>query len=219
MRDGARRVTYIVEVVGMEGDVITTQELFNYQFQGETGEGRLRGAFPVNRHPPLLSSRAPSISWARPRLARSDLTMALDPATIMAAGMGLMVALTVLLIGGILGGAEARRYRRRLALVAAGKKANDPSADLEARSLARRESATPMIDRLIKSWLPRRELLVAKLQRTGRPITLGHYAMTTAAFTTVRHDRGLLAASLACSRDGGAARQRARFRRRPRLTP
>ncbi|HVH79133.1 MAG TPA: CpaF family protein [Stellaceae bacterium] len=28
MRDGARRVTHIVEVVGMEGDVITTQELF-----------------------------------------------------------------------------------------------------------------------------------------------------------------------------------------------
>jgi len=45
MRDGTRRVTHLVEVVGMEGDIITTQELFSYQFQGETGEGRLRGAF------------------------------------------------------------------------------------------------------------------------------------------------------------------------------
>jgi pilus assembly protein CpaF len=45
MRDGTRRVTHLVEVVGMEGDVITTQELFSYQFQGETGEGKLRGTF------------------------------------------------------------------------------------------------------------------------------------------------------------------------------
>jgi pilus assembly protein CpaF len=28
MRDGIRRVTHMTEVVGMEGDVITTQELF-----------------------------------------------------------------------------------------------------------------------------------------------------------------------------------------------
>src|SRR5258707_7325974 len=34
MRDGTRRVTHLVEVVGMEGDVITTQELFSYQYQG-----------------------------------------------------------------------------------------------------------------------------------------------------------------------------------------
>jgi pilus assembly protein CpaF len=45
MRDGARRVTHLMEVVGMEGDIITTQELFSYQFQGETGEGSLRGVF------------------------------------------------------------------------------------------------------------------------------------------------------------------------------
>ncbi|HWD60481.1 MAG TPA: ATPase, T2SS/T4P/T4SS family [Stellaceae bacterium] len=55
MRDGARRVTHIVEVVGMEGDIITTQELFTYQFQGETGEGRLRGAFqPTGIRPAFL---------------------------------------------------------------------------------------------------------------------------------------------------------------------
>ena len=55
MRDGARRVTHIVEVVGMEGDVITTQELFTYQFQGETGEGKLRGTFqPTGIRPAFL---------------------------------------------------------------------------------------------------------------------------------------------------------------------
>src|SRR6201991_2359539 len=35
MRDGMRRITNITEVVGMEGDVITTQPLFQYEFQGE----------------------------------------------------------------------------------------------------------------------------------------------------------------------------------------
>jgi pilus assembly protein CpaF len=58
MRDGTRRVTHIVEVVGMEGDVITTQELFTYQFQGETGEGRLRGTFQSTGIRPAFLPRA-----------------------------------------------------------------------------------------------------------------------------------------------------------------
>src|SRR6185437_14592667 len=45
MRDGQRRVTSVTEVVGMEGDVITTQDLFTFQFQGEGTDGKLRGSF------------------------------------------------------------------------------------------------------------------------------------------------------------------------------
>ncbi len=58
MRDGTRRVTHLVEVVGMEGDVITTQELFTYQFQGETGEGKLRGTFQSTGIRPAFLPRA-----------------------------------------------------------------------------------------------------------------------------------------------------------------
>jgi len=58
MRDGTRRVTQLVEVVGMEGDVITTQELFSYQFQGETGEGQLRGTFRSAGIRPFFLPRA-----------------------------------------------------------------------------------------------------------------------------------------------------------------
>jgi pilus assembly protein CpaF len=58
MRDGTRRVTHIVEVVGMEGDIITTQELFCYQFQGETGEGKLRGTFQPSGIRPAFLPRA-----------------------------------------------------------------------------------------------------------------------------------------------------------------
>jgi pilus assembly protein CpaF len=45
MRDGMRRITHIMEIVGMEGDVITTQDLYTYEFEGETEDGKLRGTF------------------------------------------------------------------------------------------------------------------------------------------------------------------------------
>jgi len=58
MRDGQRRVTHLMEVVGMEGDVITTQELFTYQFQGEGSDGKLRGNFQSSGIRPAFLPRA-----------------------------------------------------------------------------------------------------------------------------------------------------------------
>jgi pilus assembly protein CpaF len=58
MRDGQRRVTHLMEVVGMEGDIITTQELFTYQFQGEGSDGKLRGAFQSSGIRPAFLPRA-----------------------------------------------------------------------------------------------------------------------------------------------------------------
>ncbi len=43
MRDGVRRITHITEIVGMEGDIIVSQDLFTFQYQGEEETGRLRG--------------------------------------------------------------------------------------------------------------------------------------------------------------------------------
>ena len=45
MRDGMRRITHIIEVVGMEGDVITTQELYAFEFEGEDAQGNVKGTF------------------------------------------------------------------------------------------------------------------------------------------------------------------------------
>jgi pilus assembly protein CpaF len=58
MRDGQRRVTHLMEVVGMEGDIITTQELFTYQFQGEGSDGKLRGTFQSSGIRPAFLPRA-----------------------------------------------------------------------------------------------------------------------------------------------------------------
>ena len=58
MRDGTRRVTSITEVVGMEGDVITTQDLFTFQFQGEGTDGKLVGTFKSGGVRPAFLPRA-----------------------------------------------------------------------------------------------------------------------------------------------------------------
>ncbi len=43
LRDGSRRITHITEVLGLEGDVIITQDLFLYEIIGEDANGKLRG--------------------------------------------------------------------------------------------------------------------------------------------------------------------------------
>lgn len=43
LRDGSRRITHITEVVGLEGDVITTQDLFVYRMDGEDAAGNIIG--------------------------------------------------------------------------------------------------------------------------------------------------------------------------------
>jgi pilus assembly protein CpaF len=52
MRDGIRRVQSIIEVIGQEGDTITTQELFYYKYDGENRDGTLRGNFVSTRYRP-----------------------------------------------------------------------------------------------------------------------------------------------------------------------
>ncbi len=41
--DGVRRITHVTEVVGLEGNVITLQDIFRFRQQGVDGEGRVLG--------------------------------------------------------------------------------------------------------------------------------------------------------------------------------
>ena len=43
MRDGSRKITHITEVVGLEGDVITLQDLYIHEILGEDQNGRIQG--------------------------------------------------------------------------------------------------------------------------------------------------------------------------------
>ncbi len=59
MRDGMRRITHVTEIVGMEGDVIVTQDLFTYQFEGEDNNGMLLGSFrPTGLRPNFCQQAA-----------------------------------------------------------------------------------------------------------------------------------------------------------------
>ena len=58
MRDGIRRVVQIVEIAGMEGEVITTRDLFTFVQHGEGRDGRLQGIFEPTRLRPDLAVRA-----------------------------------------------------------------------------------------------------------------------------------------------------------------
>jgi pilus assembly protein CpaF len=58
MRDGIRRVTHITEVIGMEGEVVTTQDLFTFEYEGENRDGTLVGQFKSSGVRPHFSKRA-----------------------------------------------------------------------------------------------------------------------------------------------------------------
>ena len=45
LRDGSRRITNITEVIGMEGDVIVTQELFKFEYLDESADGKIIGEY------------------------------------------------------------------------------------------------------------------------------------------------------------------------------
>jgi pilus assembly protein CpaF len=45
LKDGSRKVVHITEVVGMEGDIITLQDIFTYKTEGVDSFGRMKGSF------------------------------------------------------------------------------------------------------------------------------------------------------------------------------
>jgi pilus assembly protein CpaF len=58
MRDGSRRITYISEITGMEGDVITMQDLFTAEVIGESADSKLTVDFKNNGMRPHVLPKA-----------------------------------------------------------------------------------------------------------------------------------------------------------------
>ncbi len=57
MRDGQRRIVQISEVIGMEGDVITTNDIAAFEYQEEDVHGRISGAYRSTHAIPKFQSR------------------------------------------------------------------------------------------------------------------------------------------------------------------
>jgi pilus assembly protein CpaF len=56
-RDGTRKITHITEVQGMEGDVITLQDIFVFRQTGIDGSGKIQGSFIATGIRPKFYSR------------------------------------------------------------------------------------------------------------------------------------------------------------------
>ena len=57
MRDGVRRVVQLSEVRGLEGDVITMNDLVTFEFDGEDARGRIQGVWRAASIKPGFSER------------------------------------------------------------------------------------------------------------------------------------------------------------------
>jgi tight adherence protein B len=102
----------------------------------------------------------------------------LDPTTQIALFIGVMSGITILLIGAAFASGASRQFARRLHDVAAHRAPTDRGGKMPMRSLSRRGSATPGIDRIFR-MLPRREALVERLEKTGHRISVGQYMLAT----------------------------------------
>ena len=75
LRDGSRRITKITEVIGMEGDVIVTQDLVVYEMDGEDAQGNI-----IGEHKSTGIARPAFWDRARYFNLEKDLAEALDEA-------------------------------------------------------------------------------------------------------------------------------------------
>src|SRR5947209_20121778 len=100
----------------------------------------------------------------------------LDPTTIAALAIGLMTGVGFLLVAAGAGGTGVRGYGRRLERIKT-RSSRGPlpaAAEDETRSLSR---TTTAMDRIAQRWLPRLDVLKARLERTGKAIPVGKYVI------------------------------------------
>jgi pilus assembly protein CpaF len=76
MRDGIRRVQNIAEIAGMEGDIITTRELFAFHYRGEGNDNTIEGDFLSTRMRPDFVGRAARYGLSRSLLAALEIGVA-----------------------------------------------------------------------------------------------------------------------------------------------
>src|SRR5436853_5682781 len=68
LRDGSRRTTNVTEVIGMEGDVIVTQELFKFESLDETADGKILGEYRSMGLRPYTLEKAKMFGFDQPYL-------------------------------------------------------------------------------------------------------------------------------------------------------
>ena len=89
LSDGSRKITNITEVVGMQGDVVTLQEVFRFKEEGFTKEGRIVGQFQASGIIPTCIEKFERKGLKIPR----DLFMTKDSKTMKKASLSLRASI------------------------------------------------------------------------------------------------------------------------------
>jgi pilus assembly protein CpaF len=77
MRDGIRRVERICEISGMEGEIVSTRDIFTFQFQSENRDGQIEGTFEPSRLRPDLAAKAAQYGLEKQLLSSVGITAGL----------------------------------------------------------------------------------------------------------------------------------------------
>jgi pilus assembly protein CpaF len=57
LSDGSRRIVSVTEVTGIEGDIVTTQEIYRFRRRGISPEGKIVGQFEATGVRPQFTER------------------------------------------------------------------------------------------------------------------------------------------------------------------
>lgn len=66
LKDGSRKMLFLNEIVGMEGEVIVMQEIFRYEMRGLSEEGKIRGQFRATGIRPKFMSQLEAVGVELP---------------------------------------------------------------------------------------------------------------------------------------------------------
>jgi len=80
LKDGSRKVTYVTEVCGMEGDTIVLNDIFKFEQTGTTKEGKVLGELKPTGIRPLFSQRLEAAGFKLgPEVFGANLSQMLGP--------------------------------------------------------------------------------------------------------------------------------------------
>ena len=177
MRDGMRRVTHVTEIVGMEGDVVTMQDLVRLRVSGREPRrhpaGRLQGC---TRSAAFHQARRLFRAGPRPDGGHGRMTDVLTGSIDMLAAtvFAAVLAVVLLLMAALApSGDTSRRLRRRIEQTRRAGRADSGRARPDAPTSVRREQKRGILaplSRHLQSLVPRVDTLGERLTRAGMTI-------------------------------------------------
>jgi pilus assembly protein CpaF len=67
LSDGSRKITYITEVQGMEGDTILLQDIFTFEQKGRSQDGKIIGRHKASGFRPRCVAHMEAMGYTLPR--------------------------------------------------------------------------------------------------------------------------------------------------------